>query len=133
MLQRLWQNYSLGVILCFLWLINWIFYGIALAAKPGEYSWRAFWEGTFENSTSEFLQLFTFVVLSRYFIFRDSPQSKDGSERHERKTDYLIDIVSIKDKPKPEPVASSKEIYFTPDVTDEHQERVLSGTRWGGS
>lgn len=94
-MQRLWEDYSLGIILCFLWITNWIAYGIALAADPGAYSWRLFLEGTFENSTSEFLQLFTFVVLSRYFLFRGSPQSKEGAERHERKTDYLIDVVTV--------------------------------------
>jgi hypothetical protein len=104
MIQNLGSRYSLGIVLTLLFFANWIAYGISIALDSGPFSWRYFWEGTFENATSEFLQLAAFVVLSKYLIFEGSPQSKDGADRHERKTDYLIDITTLKDTPNERPV-----------------------------
>lgn len=42
--------------------------------------WWSFGESTFENWQSEFLQLFTFVVLAKLLIHRGSPQSRDGDD-----------------------------------------------------
>lgn len=39
-----------------------------------------FWNAVMENWQSEFLQLLTFVVLSKYLIHEGSPQSKDGMD-----------------------------------------------------
>ncbi len=39
-----------------------------------------FLSATFENWQSEFLQLFSFVVLATYLIHKGSPQSKDGDD-----------------------------------------------------
>lgn len=116
MVKKIWNDYSLGLILLFLFVSNWIAYGITIAADSGPFSWRHFWEGTFENATSEFLQLAAFVVLSRYFIFKDSPQSKEGAERHERKTDYLIDINTV-----------------TKTSDNPEAQKMGLGTRWGGT
>lgn len=43
-----------------------------------------------ENWQSEFLQLFTFVILATYFIHRGSPQSRDGDD------ELKADIKAIK-------------------------------------
>jgi hypothetical protein len=44
----------------------------------------AFGQSTLENWQSEFLQLFSFVVLSAVLIHRGSAESKDSDERMER-------------------------------------------------
>ena len=47
---------------------------------PDGYVWR--WgEATMENWQSEFLQLFTFVVLTSFLIHRGSAESKDSDEQ----------------------------------------------------
>ena len=49
-----------------------------------EFMWSEFWprfgQATFENWQSEFLQLFTFVVLTTFLIHRGSHESKDSDE-----------------------------------------------------
>ena len=75
-MKRYWQDNSLWIVLGALWLSNWIAYAVVLALSPEGFEWLTFWEGTFENSTSEFLQLFTFVVLTKYLRFRGSHESK---------------------------------------------------------
>ena len=51
--------------------------------------WVVFWQSTLENWQSEFLQLFSFVVLSALLIHRDSAESKDSDERLEAKVDDI--------------------------------------------
>ena len=43
-----------------------------------------FWESTLENWQSEFLQMFSFAVLSALFIHRGSAESKDSDEQIKR-------------------------------------------------
>jgi hypothetical protein len=94
-MKRLWRDYSLGWVLLALFLASW-----AVQSWTG---WREFkseqrthqesaevfgsdgyvwtWaESTFENWQSEFLQLFAFVTLTTFLIFRNSPESRDGDE-----------------------------------------------------
>lgn len=101
-MKKLWNDYALGIILFGLFLGSWLAqFGSQVAevanqaAEHGsQFQWSEFWPqfftATFENWQSEFLQLFTFVVLSKYFLFRDSPQSREGSDRIESKIDKLL-------------------------------------------
>ena len=41
---------------------------------------HAFWASTFENWQSEFLQVFTFIVMTTYIIHRHSPESRDTDD-----------------------------------------------------
>lgn len=75
-MRKFLGNYALGLWLWVAFLLSW---GLQLATHSG--TWSEFWNATAENWESEFLQLLTFVVLSRFFIFHDSPQSRDGSDR----------------------------------------------------
>lgn len=50
---------------------------------------------TLENWQSEFLQLFTFVVLATYLIHKESPQSRDGTDEMRK---ILKDIQKKLDK-----------------------------------
>ena len=48
-----------------------------------------FWESTLENWQSEFLLLFSFVVLSALFIRRGSVESKDSDEQMQKSLDRI--------------------------------------------
>lgn len=53
-------------------------------------------QATMENWQSEFLQLFTFVVLTTYLVHRNSHESKDSSERMEAKIDRISKALKVK-------------------------------------
>ena len=102
MRNRLFKDYGLSITLASLFLISWVLqllfqiqvtYNEAVE-HGGQFQWKEFWphffKDTFENWQSEFLQLFTFVVLAKSFIHKGSPQSKDGDERMEAKIDELL-------------------------------------------
>lgn len=90
--RRLWQNYSLSIVLTGLFLLSWL--GQFLVQMPefvqeqhqhGEpFMWGSFlltfWRATLENWQSEFLQLLTFVTLSAVFVHKGSAESKDQDE-----------------------------------------------------
>ena len=94
-MTRLWRDYSLSLVLAAMFLVSWLIqtgtgwvefvseqqqHGQTAAVfGPDGYVWR--WaESTFENWQSEFLQLFTFVVLTTFLIHRKSHESKDSDE-----------------------------------------------------
>jgi hypothetical protein len=94
--RRLWRNFGLSITFCLLFLVSWIAQAFAEwgtyrsdqllhgeAVTIGGFL-VAFGQSTLENWQSEFLQLFSFVVLSAVLIHRGSAESKDGAERIER-------------------------------------------------
>lgn len=62
-------------------------------AGSGDF-WSAFLSATFENWQSEFLQLFSFVVLATYLIHRDSPQSRDGDDEMKAQLDRIEELLT---------------------------------------
>jgi hypothetical protein len=110
-MTHLWKNYNLSIVLAVLFLFSWVlqfwtgwqsFAGDqqqhGQQAEMAAYLWR-FGEGTFENWQSEFLQLFSFVVLTAFLIHRGSHESKDTDDevmerlkRLEKKIDELQSV-----------------------------------------
>jgi hypothetical protein len=91
--KRLWRGYNLSIVLGLLFLTTWIGQLITQwfswaneqmdhnqPLQIGGFLWE-FWQSTLENWQSEFLQLFSFVVLSAFFIHRGSAESRDSDER----------------------------------------------------
>jgi hypothetical protein len=95
MIGRLWRDYSLSIVLAALFIVSWLVQTVtgwfefvseqrehgqvAEAFGPDGYVWK--WaQATFENWQSEFLQLFTFVVLTTFLIHRKSHESKDTDD-----------------------------------------------------
>lgn len=89
------KNYSLSITLAILFLGSWIG---QLVFQWEEYKSTAeyhnqdpmvsefipeFFSATFENWQSEFLQLFTMVVLTAFLIHKGSAESKDSNDRME--------------------------------------------------
>ena len=111
--RKLWANFGLSLAFCLFFLVSWFAQGVA---QWGQYSQdqRAhgeepvvsdyvidFGQATLENWQSEFLQLFSFVVLSAVLIHKGSAESKDGDEemkaslrRIERRLDRLDQVSS---------------------------------------
>lgn len=90
--MKIFEEYSLSIILFSLFFISWTFQGVfqwqsyvseqkahAQSIETSEFM-NQFLSSTFENWQSEFLQLFSFVVLAKYFIHKGSPQSRDGDD-----------------------------------------------------
>jgi lysylphosphatidylglycerol synthetase-like protein (DUF2156 family) len=95
------RKYSLSIVLFLLFFLSWVAqFGFQVAefshqaAEHGqEFSWNEFWpqfgKSTMENWQSEFLQLFTFVVLTALLMHRGSPESKDSDEKMEAALDRI--------------------------------------------
>jgi hypothetical protein len=90
---RLWRDYNLSIVLLALFVASWIGQAVfqwfemaneaqahGQASSLAEYL-PAFFSATFENWQSEFLQLFTMVVLTSFLIHRGSHESKDQDEK----------------------------------------------------
>lgn len=99
--RRIWANFALGISFAVLFLISWAVQGVAQwetyrsdRLEHGEPVVLSeyivdFGRATLENWQSEFLQLFSFVVLSAVLIHRGSAESKDGQDRIEQKVDEI--------------------------------------------
>jgi hypothetical protein len=94
-LQKIWRHFGLSIAFCLLFLTSWV--GQALTewevysneqqalgqpVTAGGFTFE-FLQSTLENWQSEFLQLFSFVVLSALLIHRGSAESKDSDDRME--------------------------------------------------
>jgi hypothetical protein len=94
-IRKTWKNFSLSLAFCILFLGSWAAHGIVewqtykadqrthgeqieLVGFVNEFS-----QSTLENWQSEFLQLFSFVVLAAIFMHHGSAESKDSDERIE--------------------------------------------------
>lgn len=92
-MKDLWRNYNLSIVLITLFLTSWIgqaifqWFEMANEAQAhGQANTLAeflptFFSATFENWQSEFLQLFSMVVLTSFLIHRGSHESKDQDEK----------------------------------------------------
>lgn len=103
-MPRFIKNYSLSLVLGALFLLSWLFHGVtgwrafvseqkqhgssALFWGDDGYIWH-FLEKTFENWQSEFLQLLAMVVLTAILIHKGSAESRDSTDRMERKIDEI--------------------------------------------
>lgn len=93
--RSVWREFALSIVLGILFLSTWLGHFIAewqvyvdeqrAHGEPTEYGdfAAAFMQSTLENWQSEFLQLFSFVVLAALYIHKGSAESKDGEEKLE--------------------------------------------------
>jgi purine-cytosine permease-like protein len=102
-LRRVWANFGLSVVLCILFFATWGAHAVAQwqdyaddQHQHGEQADAggflvAFGESTLENWQSEFLQLFSFVVLAAMYVHRDSAESRDSEDRMEALLERIAD------------------------------------------
>jgi len=100
-LKKTWANFGLSIAFCVLFLTSWGAQGLAQwdefrqdqkeHGQPVEVMEfvNVFSKSTLENWQSEFLQLFSFVVLSAVLIHHGSAESKDSDDRMEAKLDKI--------------------------------------------
>ncbi|HEX3219253.1 MAG TPA: DUF6766 family protein [Candidatus Limnocylindria bacterium] len=102
--MKLLRDYGLTIVLAVLFLASWLlqsttgwveFVGeqrahgeVATLFGDSGYFW-SWMQSTFENWQSEFLQLFTMVVLVSFLIHRGSQQSKDSDEQLRAQLDEM--------------------------------------------
>jgi len=85
-MKRLWHEYSLGWMYLGGWLLTWATHAMLTYWQQEGYPphlapwWLDFLTTTFENLASEYHQVGAFIVLARWFRFKDSPQSRDGDD-----------------------------------------------------
>jgi purine-cytosine permease-like protein len=95
-LAKVWANFGLGLILCILFFVTWAAHGVVQWQRYAEEQ-RSHGESvkvagylvdyggsTLENWQSEFLQLFSFVVLAAVYVHRGSAESRDSEDRMEQ-------------------------------------------------
>src|SRR5215207_11197956 len=93
--RSIWREFGLGLSLMTLFFVTWVAHGITewqtftdeqrkhgQQVEAGDF-FAEFGQSTLENWQSEFLQLFSFVVLAALFIHKGSAESKDGTEKLE--------------------------------------------------
>jgi branched-subunit amino acid ABC-type transport system permease component len=100
-LRRTWANFGLSIAFCALFLTSWAAQAVSewdvYRKEQQDHNQpievvefvNQFAQSTLENWQSEFLQLFSFVVLSALFIHHGSAESKDSDDRMERKIDEI--------------------------------------------
>jgi formate hydrogenlyase subunit 4 len=93
--RKVWANFGLSLVLCLLFFSSWVAQAMSqwqqfraeqrTHGEPPEIAefLAEFSSATLENWQSEFLQLFSFVVLAALFIHRGSAESKDSDDRME--------------------------------------------------
>jgi hypothetical protein len=94
-LRKTWKYFGLSMAFCLLFLASWLAQGLSQwrtyvdeqrdhnqPVEVGEFI-ADFSQSTFENWQSEFLQLFSFVVLSAILIHEGSAESRDSDDRME--------------------------------------------------
>jgi hypothetical protein len=93
--RKVWPNFALSLVLLALFAVSWLTQGVAqwqqfrneqrTHGEPVQVDEFLvdFAKATLENWQSEFLQLFSFVVLAAVFIHRGSGESKDSDDRME--------------------------------------------------
>ena len=118
--RSVWKDFSLGLILMILFGVTWLAHLVAEwqvytddqrshgeTTAIGDFV-SHFAQSTLENWQSEFLQLFSFVVLAALYIHRGSAESKDGDDRIEaalRRIEDRLDAAGIGDPDRSEPLS----------------------------
>ncbi|MDP9068731.1 MAG: DUF2188 domain-containing protein [Actinomycetota bacterium] len=127
--MRLWKNFGLSLGFCALFFLSWV--GQAAAEwqvftdeqrehneKPEVGDFLAqFSQSTLENWQSEFLQLFSFTIMSAILIHKGSAESRDSDDRIESALKRIEDQLATEPTlPKKDPVRGGKDLHVVPDI-----------------
>ena len=107
-MTRTWKNFGLCIAFCLLFFITWAAQGVAQwqvftdeqrehhqPVEVGDFT-AEFSQSTLENWQSEFLQLFSFVVMSALLIHKGSAESKDSDDRMEEALNRIEKTIGSK-------------------------------------
>ena len=124
--RSVWREFGLGLSLMILFFVTWFAQGIAQwqtytdeqlehgePVEAGDF-FSEFGQSTLENWQSEFLQLFSFVVLAALFIHKGSAESKDSDEKMEASLRRIEDKLGTLPDDAPSEKAESWQLPETP-------------------
>jgi hypothetical protein len=92
---RIWRDYGLSILVATLFIVSIVLHTVfgwwqyaadqtqhgAVPTLWGEDGYAIYWgEWTFQNWQSEFLEVLVLIVLTKYFIHKGSPESRDGQD-----------------------------------------------------
>jgi hypothetical protein len=104
-MRAAFREYGLSIVLGVFFIASWLVQSVAgwvefaseqqqhgaAASLLGSDGYIFPWlQSTFENWQSEFLQLFTFVVLTTVLIHRHSHESRDGQDKMQKNIDAIL-------------------------------------------
>ena len=124
--RGIWKEFGLGLSLMLLFFVTWIGHGISewqrYTDEQGEHGepvaagdfFSEFGAATLENWQSEFLQLFSFVVLAGLYIHKGSAESKDSEEKIEASLRRLEEKMGTLPKDAPKAKGESWKLPDTP-------------------
>jgi hypothetical protein len=125
--MRVWKNFGLSLGFCLLFLLSWIGQGAAQwqrftdeqkenGQKPKVGDFVAdFSASTLENWQSEFLQLFSFTVMSAILIHKGSAESRDSDDRIESALKRIEDKLGTEPTLRDEPLRQNQNLHVVPD------------------
>jgi hypothetical protein len=107
-IKKTWKNFGLSIAFCILFFGSWIAQGAAewqlftdeqrdhnQPVELGDFT-AEFAQSTLENWQSEFLQLFSFVVMSALLIHKGSAESRDSDDRMEEALERIEEKLGTK-------------------------------------
>jgi hypothetical protein len=122
--RSVWREFGLGLILMTLFFATWVGQGITEwqvytdeqtehgeDTSLGDFA-AEFGQSTLENWQSEFLQLFSFVVLAALYVHKGSAESKDTDEKLEASLRRIEEHLGT--LPQPDPGSDGWELPNTP-------------------
>jgi hypothetical protein len=136
--RSIWREFALGLVLMVLFFTTWIAQFVAEwqvftddqrahGDEPAVGDFTAvFAQSTLENWQSEFLQLFTFVVLAALLIHKGSAESKDGEEKLEASLRRIEQHLGTLPPTAP---STAGESWKLPETSLEAQDEIATGNR----
>ena len=132
--RSLWREFGLGLTFLILFFTTWVAHLISswqvftdqanvdgVSPEIGDFV-AEFGQGTLENWQSEFLQLFSFVVMAALFIHKGSAESKDGEEEIEASLRRIEEHLGILPSSAPKEPAERWRLPDTPlQIADEQR------------
>ena len=124
--RSIWKEFALGLSLVILFFATWVGHGISewqeytdtqreheQPVELGDFI-SQFSASTLENWQSEFLQLFSFVVLAALYIHKGSAESKDSDEKMEASLRRIEEKLGTLPDDAPKKKADSWKLPETP-------------------
>lgn len=126
--MRLWKNFGLSLGFCALFLISWVGQAVAEyqtfvdeqrehneSTELGDFA-AQFSQSTLENWQSEFLQLFSFTIMSAILIHKGSAESKDSDDRIEGALKRIEDQLGTNlNRRDAKPLRQGSDVHAVPD------------------
>ena len=126
--MRLWKNFGLSLGFCALFLISWVGQAVAEyqtfvdeqrehseSTELGDFA-AQFSQSTLENWQSEFLQLFSFTIMSAILIHKGSAESKDSDDRIEGALKRIEDQLGTNlNRRDAQPLRQGRDVHAVPN------------------